>query len=103
MEGIILLTSGSKEKIILRGREAKTRKDVNALIRALGSRCTLLRLDINSHFFEDSFGCSTENYLDRQFWGATLGGHNYSSGERVQDREGIVDGFIWSEAASAYF
>lgn len=48
---------GNKEELILRGKEAQRGKGVNALIRAMGSQCTFLRL-ANSYFFEVSFGCS---------------------------------------------
>ena len=29
---------------------------MHALVRAMGSRCRFLRLDINLHFFENGFG-----------------------------------------------
>ena len=54
---IILPTTGSKEELNLRRKEAKRGRSVNALV-----RCKFLRLDINSHFFEDSFDCSIENW-----------------------------------------
>ena len=49
--GIILLTTGSKEQLILRGKKAQRGRGTNALIRAMGSRCKFLRFEINSHFF----------------------------------------------------
>lgn len=49
--GIILLTTGSEEQLILRGKKAKRGRGTSTLIRAMGSRCKFLRLEINSHFF----------------------------------------------------